>query len=121
MTGGQGVDFITASAGQDNFNFVSTSDSAAGQGDTIVNFDAAHDTFTFTGMNWAGGFASAIHFVDTAGFDGNGQSEAHLVVNGGQTTLQIDVNGDGQITSVDMEIQLINLNGALHDGNFLLR
>ena len=63
----------------------------------------------------------AIHFVGTAGFDGGGQSEAHLVTNGGQTVLQIDVNGDGLITSADMEINLVNLNGTLHDGNFILR
>ena len=54
-------------------------------------------------------------------FDGGEHSSAHLAVNGGQTTLQIDVNGDGQITSADMEIQLVNLTGTLHDGNFLLR
>jgi Ca2+-binding RTX toxin-like protein len=121
VTGGQGVDVITASAASDNFNFVSTADSATGQGDTIINFDAAHDTFSFTGMGGAGGFASAIHFVGTAGFDGGGQSEAHLVVNGPLTTLQIDVNGDGQMTSADVEIQLANLNGTLNDANFLLR
>jgi Ca2+-binding RTX toxin-like protein len=120
VTGGHGFDVMTASAGQDNFNFVGVTDSAAGQGDQIINFDAAHDTFTFTGMNGAGGFASAIHFVGTAGFDGGAQSEAHLVTNGGQTLLQIDVNGDGQITSADMEIQLFNQTGTLHEANFLL-
>jgi hypothetical protein len=46
---------------------------------------------------------------------GNGE-EAHLADIGGQ----IDVNGDGQIGSNDMEIQLVNLTGTLHDNNFLL-
>ena len=60
------------------------------------------------------------HFVGTAGFDGGGLSEANLVNVGGVTVLQIDVDGDGQMTSHDMAIQLANLTGTLQDHNFML-
>jgi len=46
---------------------------------------------------------------------------AHLQNNGpGNDVLQIDVNGDGVMDSADMEINLVNLNGTLHNANFLL-
>ncbi len=117
VTGGQGFDVMTASAGHDVFNFGSVADSQFGSGDQIINFDAANDSFEFSGMS--GSFASAITYVDTAPFDGGGHSEAHLANIGGQTVLQIDVNGDGVMTSADMEIQLVNLSGTLHSSNFI--
>jgi Ca2+-binding RTX toxin-like protein len=53
VTASVSVDSIIAGAGQDNFRFISTADSAAG--DTITNFDAGSDTFTFTRMVIGGG------------------------------------------------------------------
>ena len=61
ITAGAGADVITASAGQDNFRFASTADSAAGGTDTIHNFDAASDAFVLSGIDIAGGH---IEFVD---------------------------------------------------------
>ncbi len=120
ITGGLGADIMTASAGADTFRFTSVADSPSAGNDTITNFDADHDTFKFDGMMGANGFASAVHFVGTAGFDGGGLSEANLVNVGGVTVLQIDVDGDGQMTSHDMAIQLANLTGTLQDHNFML-
>nr|WP_311985852.1 hypothetical protein [Bradyrhizobium canariense] len=121
ITGGQGADTIVASAGSDNFHFASASESQTGNGDTIVNFDAASDTFNFSGM--AAQFTGSIHFMDTAAFDGSAgspHSEARVDQSGGNATLQIDVNGNGVMDGNDIEIHLANYTGTLHDQNFLL-
>jgi len=39
---------------------------------------------------------------------------------GGNALLQIDVNGDCQMDSNDIEINLTNYTGTLHNSNFLL-
>jgi hypothetical protein len=39
---------------------------------------------------------------------------------GANATLQIDVNGDGQFGSGDMEIHLVDYTGTLTDATFLL-
>jgi len=59
-----------------------------------------------------------VHFVSSGVFSGtpaDHHSEARLQDN----LLQIDLDGDGQITSADMEITLIGLNGTLTDANFV--
>ncbi len=118
VTAGVGADAIVASAGQDNFRFTSVADSTInGQSDTITNFDASHDTFTFSGMG-----ITSIQFVDNGGaFIGGGQTSAHLVNNGpGNDTLEIDINGEGTINAADMVVNLTNLTETLHTANFLL-
>ncbi|WP_298241353.1 VCBS domain-containing protein [uncultured Bradyrhizobium sp.] len=115
ITAGTGADEIYASAGHDNFRFVSTADSAAGAADTIHNFDAANDSFTFSGINVAGGH---IEYVDGAALLGGNQASAHLQNFGpGNDYLQIDIDGDG---TSDMDVSLQNASGTLHNGNFLL-
>jgi hypothetical protein len=100
---------MTASSGQDRFHFESISDSAAGiDRDRITGFDAATDQFVF-------GFAAPI-YIGAEDFNGDGHSEARLVNMGELDILQIDVGGDG---GVDMELQLVGLNGPLTDDNFL--
>jgi Ca2+-binding RTX toxin-like protein len=124
VTGGLGSDTITASAAADNFRFTSSAESAVGAGDTVVNFDANSDTFTFANMSSGpNAFAGPVHFVGTAGFDGSAgapHSEARVDTAGGNATLQIDVNGDGQFGANDIEIHLTNYTGALHDANFII-
>ena len=120
VTGGLGVDTIGASAGQDNFRFVSAADSQTGNGDQIANFDAAIDRFVFhlTGPN---GFTGPINFVGSDAFDGTPgapQSEARFDTASG--LLQIDVNGDGFMDSSDIEVHLSNLTGTLTNSNFIL-
>ena len=115
ITAGAGADEIFASAGHDNFRFVSIADSAAGAADTIHGFDASNDSFTFAGIAVAGG---QIDYVDSAALEGGGQASAHLQSNGqGNDYLQIDTNGDGVS---DMDISLLNLTGTLSNNNFLL-
>jgi Ca2+-binding RTX toxin-like protein len=115
ITAGAGADEVTASAGHDNFRFTSIADSAAGAADTIHNFDAANDSFTFSGITIVGG---SIEYVDSAAFLGGGHASAHLQdFGGGNNLVQIDTNGDG---TSDMDISLQNFTGTLHNGNFLL-
>ncbi|MEY9430974.1 Ca2+-binding RTX toxin-like protein [Bradyrhizobium ottawaense] len=115
ITAGAGADEIFASAGHDNFRFVSTADSAAGAADTIHNFDADNDSFTFSGISVAGGH---IEYVENAALLGANQASAHLQNSGpGNDYLQIDIDGDG---TSDMDVSLQNVTGTLHNGNFLL-
>ncbi|MGL9621324.1 VCBS domain-containing protein [Bradyrhizobium sp. U531] len=114
ITAGAGADEIFASGGHDNFRFLSTADSAAGAADTIHNFDAANDSFTFSGISVAGGH---IEYVDGATLLGGNQASAHLQnIGPGNDYLQIDIDGDG---TSDMDVSLLNASGALHNGNFL--
>jgi VCBS repeat-containing protein len=115
ITGGGGSDFLTAGTGTDNFHFATASDSAVGSGDSIANFDAEHDSFTFSGIDFNG--ASSISFIDTADFSGT-SLEARLDQTGGNATLQIDVDGDGLMGTGDMEIHLTNYTGVLSSSNF---
>lgn len=115
ITAGAGADEIFASAGHDNFRFVSTADSAAGAADTIHNFDAGSDSFTFSGIGVAGGH---IEYVDSAALLGANQASAHLQNFGpGNDYLQIDIDGDG---ASDMDVSLQDATGTLHNSNFLL-
>jgi hypothetical protein len=119
ITAGAGADSIIASAGQDNFRFASVADSTInGQTDTIVNFDAVHDTFTFTGIAVANG---QIDYVGAGAFEGAGHASATLQnVGPGNDVLNIDIDGNGVMDSADMVISLTNLQGTLHSSNFLL-
>ena len=107
-----------------NFNFAAAAESAVGNGDQVVGFDASRDSFDFSGMTGgAGGLTGQIHFVGTDAFDGTAgapHSEARVDGTGPNATLQIDVNGDGQFGASDMEIHLGNYTGTLTDNNFLL-
>ncbi|SFN60836.1 VCBS repeat-containing protein [Bradyrhizobium sp. Rc3b] len=115
ITAGAGADEIFASAGHDNFRFVSTADSAAGSADTIHSFDADNDSFTFSGISVAGGH---IEYVENAALLGGNHASAHLQNFGpGNDYLQIDIDGDG---TSDMDVSLQNASGTLHNSNFLL-
>ena len=104
---------------QDNFRFVSVADSTInGQTDTITNFDAVHDTFTFAGITVANG---QIDYVGAGSFEGAGHASATLQNVGlGNDVLNIDIDGDGVMTAADMVVSLTNLTGTLHSSNFLL-
>jgi VCBS repeat-containing protein len=119
ITAGGGADNLTAGAGNDQFHFAAVSDSSVAGSDQITNFDAAHDTFEFNLP--ANSFASAsITFEGTSPLAGGGQSSAHLTVDGPNTTLQIDVNGDGVIDTHDIQVVLTNLQGQLQASNFII-
>ena len=84
--------------------------------DQVTGFDAAADHFVFEGVS---GFAGPISFVGTTAFSGNAitpHTEARLE----GTMLQVDVDGDGQMTAADIQVNLFNLNGQLTNDNFLI-
>jgi hypothetical protein len=115
ITAGAGSDDITASLGHDNFRFTSIADSAAGAADTIHNFDAANDSFTFSGIAVTGGH---IEYIESGSFGALGQASAYLQNNGpGNDILRVDTDGDG---ASDMDISLQNFTGTPHNNNFLL-
>ncbi|MCJ9700535.1 beta strand repeat-containing protein, partial [Bradyrhizobium sp. SHOUNA76] len=115
ITAGAGADEIFASAGHDNFRFVGIADSAAGAADTIHNFDAGNDSFTFSGISVAG---DHIEYVGGATLLGGNQASAHLQnIGPGNDYLQIDIDGDG---ASDMDVSLQNATGTLHNGSFLI-
>jgi hypothetical protein len=114
VTGGVGVDFITASNDADTFRFTAAFESTtAGNRDHITGFDAMEDTFVFTGV----GFATNVNFVGTGAFAGGGETSARM----DGAILQIDGDGDGQMTGLlDMEIELDGLNGPLTNADFVI-
>jgi len=61
-----------------------------------------------------------VHFVGNGAFDGGGHSSANLVNSGGETILQVDVDGNGAMTENDIAVHLIGLTGSLNDTNFLI-
>jgi VCBS repeat-containing protein len=119
VTGGGGADFITASAATDIIRYTDASESSAATGgDTVTNFDAAHDQFLLDGV---AGLAGSVHFMASGVLDGSPatpHAEAILTNFGGQEQLQIDVNGDGVIGAGDITVVLNNLVGTLSDANF---
>jgi hypothetical protein len=128
VLGSGGVDFITASNGDDHIRFDSFTDSTEGPGrDQVTGFNAANDVFEFA----PGVLSGPVHFVGDGNvapavgseqtFDGGGQVEARLANVGGLTVLQIDADGNGSMGgATDMEIQLTGVVGPLTDLNFLI-
>jgi hypothetical protein len=60
------------------------------------------------GLDHANGFTGPVQFMDTAAFDEPAltpHSEARVDNSGGNTTRQIEVNGDSLMDSHDIEIQ----------------
>jgi len=124
VTAGFGADWIVAGDSFDEFRFTSVQDSYVevvqpGSRDVVENFETSDDTFVFAGIS---GFVSNIDYIDTAAFSGGGDnSEARLSdLGGGFSLIEIDVDGDGTIGANDMTIELLNLNGTLSNGDFLL-
>ncbi|MBW3618364.1 MAG: M10 family metallopeptidase C-terminal domain-containing protein [Proteobacteria bacterium] len=96
--GGQGADQLFGQAGADRFVFNSIADSAMGAGDTIRDFNllegdridlSAIDAIANTEANEA--FAFVAEFTNQAG-----QAVLRYDAASNTTTVQLDVNGDGQ-------------------------
>src|SRR5438445_11369183 len=94
-----------------------TREFSVGNRDIVTNFDANNDAFVF---GPAVGLVTAINFIDSNPFTNTGVSQARIDTSGPQPMLQIDVDGDGQMTVNDMIIELHNQMGVLHSLNFLL-
>ncbi|MGY4622578.1 VCBS repeat-containing protein [Bradyrhizobium sp. USDA 4486] len=119
ITGGGGADFITLGAATDIVRYTDASESSVATGiDTVANFDATKDQILLDGVT---GLAGQVHFMASGTLDGSAaapKAEAILADVGGQTQLQIDVNGDGTIGTGDIVVVMNGLAGALSDANF---
>jgi Ca2+-binding RTX toxin-like protein len=98
VTGGIGNDNMTGGAGSDIFRFISTSESAAGSGDTITDFAAADDN---EDILLEGLLTGTFSFIGASAFTGGGNTEARFVDSNDE--LEVDANGDG---GIDMTITL---------------
>lgn len=124
LTGGAGRDTLTGGAGNDRFDFDAVSESAAGAGDTILDFtqgadridlstiDARtgtrkDDAFTFIGSAAFSGVAGQLHYqhVDLAGTASD------------YTLIQGDTNGD---RVADFDIILLGQLTTLQASDFIL-
>ena len=122
VLGSVGADVFTASSGTDTFVYSANNQSNAtvGGADTITGFAGGGvDKFDFSSITSNG----TIHYlgvgtVTTVPFTSpmNG-GEARLITTGATTaTLQIDLDGNG---SLDMQVNLVGLNGTLSQANFV--
>ena len=116
-----GADQLTGGAGADQFRYLFTNDSGLGTAaDRILDFTNGEDKLDFRVLdadpNTAG--RQALSFIGTAAFGATGSAQLRYADSGGDTLVQIDLNGDG---AADMEIVLVGHAGqALTGTDFLL-
>jgi Ca2+-binding RTX toxin-like protein len=98
LNGGAGADQLTGGAGNDTFVFSAVGDSGVGyaNADLITDF-ATGDIIDLTAITHGAG-----HFIGAAQFTHH-VDEVRAVTSGGQTSIFVDVNGDG---NADMQIRL---------------
>lgn len=117
LNGGMGQDDLTGGTGADTFIFDFVSDSWAGRSDTISDFEVNIDVIDLSGIdaNLNAGGDQAFMFINTAGFS-NTAGQIRLDISGGNTTVQIDRDGDN---FAEMEIMLLGTTG-LDVNDFIL-
>jgi Ca2+-binding RTX toxin-like protein len=97
LNGGAGSDHLSGGPGNDTFVFSAASDSGVGyaNADLITDF-ATGDIIDLSAITEGGTFIGAAQFTHHA-------DEVRAVTQGGQTSIFVDVNGDG---NADMQIRL---------------
>ena len=123
---GQSRDYVHLDHSNNDFANIASSDhilfrdslDSGPLADLIYNFNADDDAFLFAMDDIQG---NHIHYIAGAAFSGTAQnpnSTAQARYDG--SVVEIDMNGDGQMTNVDMRIVLFDLQGSLSGNNFLL-
>ncbi|RYF89386.1 MAG: protease, partial [Caulobacteraceae bacterium] len=105
LIGGLGKDTLSGGTGKDSFTYSLVAESAAGQADRIVDFNAAQgDKVSVKGVDANTGVTGDQAFVFVSAFDGHA-AQAVRAYDGvaNLTTLSFDVNGDAV---ADMVIEL---------------
>ena len=119
LTGGSGNDILVGGAGRDTmsdqvgdniYRYFNTSESTAGlYRDVILDFTSGFDRLDLSAidadLNIAGN--QAFTFIGTNNFSET-SGEVRFFTRGSNLILQVEINGDGNITA-DMEIQLNGL------------
>ncbi len=103
IQGGGGADTLTGGSGNDKFYYTAVSESAAGGGDVITDFDAGTSSTATDKLILDGLKSGTFTFVGahSNSFSGGGNSSARF--NDTTKVLEVDTTGDG---SADMEITL---------------
>jgi len=101
LTGGLGSDSLTGIAGSNTFIWTSVNESPDGAAnrDTVTDFDDTTDTLDLSATNLN-------QYIGAAAFTGS-TGEVRLDVQGANSVLQADANGDG---SADFEVELLGFN-----------
>ena len=104
IEGGAGADMLKGGSGSDVYIYKSLSDSPAGSGDTITDFDETNDRINIRDITTT--------FNIVPSFTGN-TSTHEVVYNANTKLLQMDADGD---KVADMEITLENYTGTFDYG-----
>lgn len=104
LRGGYGVDTMTGGGGADMFTYTSALESAPGAGDSITDFDAGTNGTAVDKFDIGTVVQGSFSYEGTGAFAGGGNTSARFETTGNQ--VQIDVNGDGAMTSSDIVINV---------------
>ena len=106
LNGGAGADILNGGSGRDVYIFKSLSDSPAGFGDTIKDFNDTNDKIDISNITTTFNLVSS--------FTGN-TSTHEVVYNASTKLLQMDADGD---RAADMELTLENYTGSFEEGAY---
>ena len=106
LNGGAGADILNGGSGRDVYIFNSLSDSPAGFGDTIKDFNGTNDKIDISNITTTFNLVSS--------FTGN-TSTHEVVYNASTKLMQMDANGD---RAADMEVTLENYTGSFDEGTY---
>jgi Ca2+-binding RTX toxin-like protein len=118
LYGGAGVDTLSGGAGRDVFVIQVAADSGVGAGnrDLIIDWDAP-DVVDLRALDAiAGGADDAFLYLGNNAFSAGGVGEVRWMLDGGNTIVQGDLDGNG---TVDFEIQITGTQ-TLNNLDFLL-
>lgn len=113
LIGGYGQDVMRGQGGDDRFLFKSVQETSAVKADSdrIIGFQQGSDLIDLSRM-----LGKKFDYEGTSGLSGGGDAEIALNISGGNTFVQIDVNGDGVI---DGQIKIVGVTGLL-ETDFIL-
>ena len=119
LMGGYGADHLTGGAGADIFVYTDALQSPVGAADNITDFDAGTNSTSVDKIKIVDIVVGTFAYVGTGSFGGGGNTTARFDT--ATTSIQIDVNGDGALTSADLQITLqADLSANLDAGDFIV-
>ncbi len=119
IMGLSGADDLTGGAGVDQFRFLFKEDSLAGSADRILDFTNNVDKLDFRLLDadLVAPGRQTLNFIGTSAFAVNGTAQVRYADSGGDTLVQVDLDGNGV---ADMQIVLVGHAGqALAGTDFL--